>query len=259
MTDAEIQSEILRTICRPGARRHLAGIWSASFTAQTGRRPDPQLSQQNMEAVWSLIAQGLAYLDFTQPSATNWVLLPTAKGRSAISDEDINPDNPTGYMQSLKRQVPGVSETVTNYVSEAQSAYRAGLYRASAVMLGVASEAAVLEVARTLGKTLRGKEAQKYLQVIEGHRTNYLPKFDAFRKKLESQKGCLPSELTDGLDLAMNSVADLLRVYRNDLGHPTGKTVNQQDCFISLQMFVRYAKRLYDIRQYLEVSTEETS
>lgn len=259
MTDAEIQSRILHAICQRNANLHLAGIWSASFISGPGRRADPQRNQQNMEAVWSLIAEGLAYLDFTQPSASNWVLLPTAKGRAVVSDEDINPDSPTGYMQSLSREVPGLSEIVAGYVSEAQSAYRAGLYRASAVMLGVASEAAVLEVASALGKTLQGNEAQKYLERIDGRRTNYLPKFEAFRRKLESKKGCLPSELTDGLDLAMNSVADLLRVYRNDLGHPTGKTLNQQDCFISLQMFVRYAKRLYDIKEYLEVSAGATS
>lgn len=256
MTDAEIQSEILRVICQRRANLHLGGICGPSFIAGQGKRADPQRQLQNMEAVWSLISQGLAYLDFTQPSASNWILLPTAKGRAAISDEDINPDSPAGYMQSLSREVPSLSETVTSYVREAQSAYRAGLYRASAVMLGVASEAAVLEVATVLGKTLQGNEARKYLQTIDARKTNYLPKFDAFRKKLESKKACLPPELTDGLDLTMNSVADLLRLYRNDSGHPTGRTLNQQDCFISLQIFVRYAKRLYDIKAYLQASAD---
>ena len=73
--------------------------------------------------------------------------------------KSINPDDPAGYIRYFLREVSGLSEIVKGYVLEALHAYNARLYRASAVMLGVASEAAVLEVAATLGQTMQGREA----------------------------------------------------------------------------------------------------
>ena len=61
-----------------------------------------------MEAVWSLIAQGLAYLDFTQPSASNWVLLPTAKGLSPTNSSTRNEQEmePYGEMTNYSERLP---------------------------------------------------------------------------------------------------------------------------------------------------------
>lgn len=76
--------------------------------------------------------------------------------------------------------------------------------------------------------------------------------FEVFQQKLRSKKHLLPEEVADGLDLTMNAVSDLLRVYRNDAGHPTGKLVDRDDCFIHLRMFVRYAGKLYLLKERLE-------
>ena len=205
-----------------------------------------------MEGVWSLVAQNRLYIDYTQPSPTYWKLCLTARGRAAVSDEDINPDNPTGYIRYLCDEIPDLNETVKAYVYEALYAYNNELCRASTVMLGVASEAAVLEVAGTLGRALQGREPQQYRQAIDARRPSYLAKFEAFRKKLESKKSWLPDELSDGLDLTMHSVGEFLRIYRNSAGHPKGDAVDRKDCFTHLHMFVRYAKKLYAIRACLE-------
>jgi hypothetical protein len=74
--------------------------------------------------------------------------------------------------------VPGISDVVKGYAQEALFAYNARLYRASAVMLGVASEAAVLEVAAALATIMKTSEAGPYLQTINAKRQNYVAKFD---------------------------------------------------------------------------------
>ena len=254
MTGAEIQSLILRLLSQKNMDTRLGH--GRHYLAEAVRNATPTANQpdyrQIMEGVWSLIGQGLAYIDYSQSATENWSLHLTASGRAAANDEEINPDDPAGYIRYLLREVSDLSEIVKGYVHEALHAYNARLYRASAVMLGVASEAAVLEVAATLGQTLQGTEAQHYLDTINAHRRNYIAKFEAFRKKLESKKSALPQELTDGLDLTMNAVGDLLRVCRNDAGHPTGKGVDRDDCFIHLHMFVRYVKKLYAVKACLE-------
>jgi len=207
-----------------------------------------------MEAVWSLVGQGLAFIDYSQPAAENWSLHLTGAGRAAIVDIEVNPDDPAGYLRVLLAEVPTMSATVKAYAEEALLAYNARLYRASAVMLGVASEAAVLEVASALATVMTDAERQRYLEMIGSRRQNYVAKFETFQQKLRSKKDLLPEELSDGLDLTLTAVADLLRLYRNDAGHPSGKKVDRGDCFIHLRMFVRYAQKIYLLKAMLTES-----
>lgn len=253
MTSSEVQSRMLRVLSTGNADARLGR--GDSYLAESLRCVPPEAHRPNpaqiMEAVWSLVAQGLAYIDYSQPAAENWTVRLTAAGKAAANDEEVNPDDPAGYIQRLIVDVPGISAVVRGYAEEAVRAYNARLYRSSAVMLGVGSEAAVLEAADALGSRLTGSEGQKYSETMNARKQNYVAKFEIFRKKMESQKGTLPAELADGMDLMMNAVADLLRVYRNDSGHPTGISVDREDCFIHLRMFVRYARKLYAIKAYL--------
>lgn len=52
---------------------------------------DQPTYRQIMEGVWSLIGQGLAYIDYSQPAAENWMLHLTEAGRAAASDEKVTP------------------------------------------------------------------------------------------------------------------------------------------------------------------------
>ena len=54
--------------------------------------------------------------------------------------------------------------------------------------------------------------------------------------------------------LTLDSVLDLLRIYRNQAGHPTGKHVSRDDAFITLQMFARYLQKLYTLRSFFETT-----
>ena len=251
MTDAEIQSLILHYISQRDVDRRLG----QHYLAKGVRNTDPESyigDEQIMEGVWSLIGQGLAYINYLQPAPANWRLEITARGRAVVNDEGINPDDPAGYIQNLGREIPDLSEIVKNYVHEALYAYNDQLYRSSAVMLGVASEAAVLEVAPALAQTMREGKKQQYLEQLEAPNRSYNAKFEDFRNKLESRKDSLPEELTKDLNLTMNSVGELLRVYRNKAGHPTGEEVSRHKCFTWLHMFVEYAKKLYAIKAHLE-------
>jgi hypothetical protein len=43
-------------------------------------------------------------------------------------------------------------------------------------------------------------------------------------------------------------------VYRNDAGHPTGKTLSRADADVHLRLFVRYASKLYALKKHFEAS-----
>lgn len=257
MTAAEVQSLLLRVLAAGGDARlgHGQYYLSKAVIAASPLQDQPT-SRQIMEGVWSLIGQGLAYIDYSQPAPENWMLHLTEAGRAAASDEEVTPDDPGGYLRRLIAEIPELTPVVKSYAEEALLAYNARLYRASAVMLGVASEAAVLEVALALAGAMNATEAKPYLDTINARKQNFVAKFEVFAQKLRSKKSLLPEDLADGLDLTLNAVTDLLRVSRNDAGHPTGRGIGRDDCFIHLRMFVRYARKLYSLKASLQDAAE---
>jgi hypothetical protein len=88
--------------------------------------------------------------------------------------------------------------------------------------------------------------------MLDNPRTNYYSKFLEFRKRIESHKPDLPVELADNMALTLDSVLDLLRIYTNDSGHPTGKRMERDDAFLSLQMFAVYLQKLYALKAFFE-------
>lgn len=119
-------------------------------------------------------------------------------------------------------------------------------------MLGVASEAAFLEVAAALVNWLpTGGDREKLATVLANVGSAYSWKFAVFRKSLEPHAGTLPEELREGLTLSLDAVLDLLRVYRNGAGHPTGKVIKREDQFTHLTLFIRYLEKLYALKRFL--------
>ena len=124
-------------------------------------------------------------------------------------------------------------------------------YLASAVMLGVASEAALLDLASATASWL-GHFGTKLSEALKNGRTPIGPLFDLFRRAIEPHKPLLPDELRDGLTLTMDAVADAIRLTRNDSGHPTGKALDREDQYIALQMSGRYFVKLATLTHFLK-------
>ncbi len=69
----------------------------------------------------------------------------TKRGRQALSRLGRDPANPDGYMVHLRSLGP-MSATTEAYIQEALSTYSAGCAKATAVMVGAATESIVLDV-----------------------------------------------------------------------------------------------------------------
>lgn len=258
VSNTELQTQLLKLLVDPTFLDRRLGR-GESYLAQGLRQKFPSDSvippQQIMQVVWQLVSQGLAYIDFSQSYPENWQLLVTEAGAEAARDEALNPDNFGEYLKELVDMVPAASSTVLQYATEAGNAYVCRCYFASTVMLGVASEAAFLEMARSFARWLPEKQGDHFREIIDSPRTNYITKFNEFRKRVEPHKPKIPAHLSDGMTLTMDAVLDLLRINRNDAGHPTGRTIGRGDAFISLQMFARYLHKLYAFKAFFESGT----
>ena len=209
-------------------------------------------SSEVTQTLWYLLGRGLVYIYMWQPAPENWEWQLTKAGIESARDEQFNPDDLDRYLMRLHANVPDVSKLVFLYASEAVRCYTHEDYLASAVMLGVASEAAFLEMAYASVNWL-GASGQKLKEVLDSKQP-YVKKFSEFRNKIEPRKVDLPSELVDGMSLTFDSVLDLLRISRNDAGHPTGKQLLREDQYIALQMFARYLQKLYQLRTFFSDS-----
>lgn len=256
VNSADLQTKLLELLAGAGPRTDLRlgrGEYylSEQLTQQfpPGLRPGPR---QIMEAVWSLIGQGLAYIDFWQPAPENWTLHLTESGRAAAEDREYNPDNVGVYLARLSETAPDASNTVLQYAREAAVSYTARCYLASTVMLGVASEAAFLEMVRSFSNWLSEDERKPFLARLDKPNATFFAKFDDFRRKVEPRKAELPDELAGGLTLTLLAVSDLLGIYRNDAGHPTGKQIDRSLANNNLQVFARYLQKLYDMKNFFD-------
>jgi hypothetical protein len=250
-TELTLQSTILRLLSQPNVDKRL-GRGKHYFTQEVQNcfpsesRPSPHLITQTL---WSLVGKGLVYIDIQQAVPENWSWRLTNAGDQSAKDEQFNPDDSERYLLRLRSNVPDISDLVHMYAEEAVHCYTHESYLASAVMLGVASEAAFLEMAQA-SVTWLASPGQKLQEILDNPRQPYVKKFEEFRKRIEPRKSELPTELADGMSLTFDSVLDLLRITRNEAGHPTGKSILREDQYISLQMFGRYLKKLYDLKAF---------
>ncbi len=255
----ELQTALLKVLADPNGRRlawvtNSGGYFHQELQKMFGdrRRVQPRAANQ---AVWSLIQQGLAYMDFSGDRSNDWFLRLTEAGEAAADEETAGPDNPDLFFERLKRKVPDASDIVMQYAHEAIIAYRNLCDLASTVMIGVASEAAFLETARAFDKWLGGSPdaaGQKLRKVLNDPRTQIKSIFDAFRAAFESNNATIPHRLRDGIETDFLAVFTLLRIYRNDAGHPTKTVIEREDVSNHLRMLPRYLRRLYDHRNFFD-------
>ncbi|MGO8683651.1 MAG: hypothetical protein ACLQUT_03590, partial [Thermoleophilia bacterium] len=162
------------------------------------------------------------------------------------------------WLAALKRNQwpnwPGIrtdlDDLVQLYVTESLEAYNASCYLASSVMIGVASERAFQLLGEAFAAWLPETESNKFRSVFDHPSRTYSSKFFEFRKRLEPRKPSLPTEFSDNMALTLDSVLDLLRVTRNEAGHPTGRRVKRDDAYMNLHMFARYLEKMFELRAF---------
>jgi hypothetical protein len=104
-------------------------------------------------------------------------------------------------------------------------------------MLGAASEHLMIRLAQAVEAADRAT-ATVARKKIEGSALGLLSFLhDYFGKRRKS----LPRALADELDTTFGGIAGLIRVTRNDAGHPTrGRPVSRDQAFVNLQLFPSY-------------------
>lgn len=241
-----VRSCVLQVLATPGSDTR----FSNSYLGAAVRDLMDCRSHQVWEAVWGLVADGLVYLDRDDQAAPeNWRFKLSATGAEAAAGQAAEPSDPDGYLRRLDRQVPDLDPRARAYVAESVRAFAARCYLSSSVMLGVGAEQAFLGLADAL-TTAMGGHASKLRRQLDNPRSSQRSRFDELRKVLDSHRKEFPEQLVDTLTL--DAIGDLLRVARNESGHPTGQLIDQDTARGHLLIATSYLQKMTELRQLLE-------
>ena len=136
------------------------------------------------QAFWRLVSFGLIFPKFEGVPMTVQADL-TPRGRAVALDSSFDPDFPPKYLERLRERVPLIGLVAEKYVREAMDTFAAGAYLATAVMLGVASEGMILEMAEALAEWLEARGTGTQLKdILASKKTGYVYVLKEVRKQI---------------------------------------------------------------------------
>jgi hypothetical protein len=210
---------------------------------------DPQDKELLLELFWDLFRQSVITLGLNDNNREFPFFHLTRLGRQlAQGQEAYFFHDVSSYEAAIRREVSTIDNVTLLYLKEAMQAFRAGCMLSATVMLGVSVEHTFellleqLEVHATHKTTFASVFSERSL----------LRKFNKFRALIDSMAKALPAEIKEDLDTHFAGILSVIRTYRNESGHPTGKIIDREQTFVLLQLFIPYCKKQYQLMQHFK-------
>ena len=198
------------------------------------------------EAFWDLFRSGMINPGMDESNDRYPFFKLSRSGRRMLEDGQPRVHDAASYVRLVEAASPDVDPLVVTYLAEAATAFYADCLLACAVMLGVAAEAefegivALAAVHPVHGPAFAAVLKQRMI----------LPRMREFRKQMDSLGPALPRGVREQLDTTYGGIQNLLRVSRNEAGHPTGAPVDRDFAFAQLVLFIPFARQAAATRAF---------
>jgi len=113
----------------------------------------------------------------------------------------------------------------------------------STVMIGVSIEHSFLKLLETIGTN--SNYSTLFRNAID--EKTILRKLNKFRNVLNQNLSILTSDLKEDLDTNFTGIMTMIRNFRNESGHPSGKIISREQCFVLLYLFIPCCKKIYQL------------
>lgn len=210
---------------------------------------DRQDKETLLELFWDLFRQGVITLGLNDANREFPFFRLTklgqqmAQGQATYFFHDVS-----SYEAAICREVTDINEVTLLYLKEAMQAFRSGCMLSATVMLGVAVEHTFMLLLEIIEASAAH---QKAFASVFAERT-LLQKFNKFRNLLEPMLKTLPTEIREDLDTHFAGILSVIRTFRNQSGHPTGKIIDREQTFVLLQLAIPYCKKQYQLMQFFK-------
>jgi hypothetical protein len=208
-----------------------------------------------LEVFWDLFREGIITLgsDIANPK------FPFCRvsdfGRRIIENQDTYFFHDVStYTSLVKQTVPSIHPTTLLYLQEAMQAFRAGCLLSATVMLGVAAEHTFLLLMETIEQNPQHRAT---FSAVAKQRT-ILPKVNTFKKILDQQLKSIPPKVKEDLDTRFVGILSVIRQFRNESGHPSGKIIDRGLAYVLLNLFPSYCAKMYELRDHFAGSSSSS-
>lgn len=212
--------------------------------------PDAAIVKELVRDVfWDLFRQGFITpgLNNSNPNLPFFRLSHFGKN-SLASGRPFRFHDSSSYIKLVLGNVPDISERTIEYLEEAVSTFYSGSLLASAVMLGVAAELEflrVVDLAAELDVTKREFSKVQEERFVRGKLLKFIPEIKKIEKSLDR-------EATEDLETNFAAIQSILRISRNEAGHPSSAHPTRENTYVNLQLFVPFARQLMRLRTSLQ-------
>ena len=207
---------------------------------------DSALTEEDAETLrevfWDLFRQGILTLGKDEINNTFPFFRVTSYGAKAVREGDIYfISDTTIFEQRVKSEIPNIDDISILYLKESFQAFRSGCLISSAVMLGVAAE----HLFQLLLDQLESNPKQSPRFSIVFQQRTILPKIEKFKNIIVADKASFPKDVQESFDTQFLGIQSIIRIYRNESGHPTGRVIDREQAFVNLRLFIPFGKMVH--------------
>ncbi|OJV50989.1 MAG: hypothetical protein BGO31_11010 [Bacteroidetes bacterium 43-16] len=215
--------------------------------------PLQQVDENRLRQIlWDLIIERVLTIGDYHNDSWPWLSV-TDYGRTALLSTDPIPNDPSGYLERVKRDIPDLDEIIETYLSESIRTYNINQLLSATITLGCASERALIVLIECFADTYVDDAKQSgFKKKITGKFIK--SQFDVFDSHIKPLLTHFPYELRENYANTLHGVFQMIRNNRNDAGHPTGIKMDKEALFANLQVFIPYCKYIYGLMDYLRTN-----
>jgi hypothetical protein len=202
------------------------------------------------ELLQEFVNNNLLFIGYGDNEGFPWFTL-TAYGVECINKGELLPFDPNGYLVSIQTRVPGLDSVTMTYLREAISTFNRDFYLSASVALGVAAEALILRMIDSYISAIVDPQRRTNAEArCEGKQLR--AQYGQFKQDFASLRPTLPRDLYGDFETHLDGVFQLIRVTRNDSGHPSGTIPERALVLANLQAFPYFATRVLAIVKHFE-------
>lgn len=214
---------------------------------------DQQLSESDkllfQEAFWDLFLQRIITIGLDDSNREFPFFRVSSHGKRILDNQETYFFHDVAtYEKRIRERVPAINSATLVYLKEAMQAFRAGCILSATVMLGVATE----HTFDLLLETILGnpKFTARFGDI--GKERSILRRANGFKKIVDSDMSLIPATLREDLETQFAGILSIIRSYRNESGHPTGRIIDREQAYVLLNLFVPYCEKMYGLMTHFK-------
>lgn len=248
----KIRTALLDEIAKRAESHNLQPAGVLNKVAQDLRIPDDGPFARALLTAWSdLFRGGYVSWGYNLSNIDPPFYHVTEKGGRMIKTLSRDPSNPSGYRAYVAGKAK-LNPIASSYIAEALDTYNSGSFKASAVMVGAASESMILQLRDMLVERLTtlGKQVSTKLTAWQVRTV-----LNAIEDALVAKKKAMPTKLREEFEAYWPAFTQQIRAVRNDAGHPTSiDPISEQAVHAALLIFPELAALATELCEWIQQS-----